>query len=835
MKKIICVFLCLAMFTSLIAVFASCGKKAVDVDLNQCQIVSADGLSKLATKELNNFRKLVTAKTGVSLKMTAESKATEGETTYEILVGKTERKETEKALKSLKNGDGYTIQVIKNKIVIVGSSDALTYLALQEFENTYLGADEAGTTLSVASSFVKTDCHLLTLLSGGKFEYMVIYSDNWDTVNDGGYQDRTVTPVADKLDVVDYQYRQISDFMTSTIKTAGVKRINSQTDSRAAMEKEIIIGMTEREETKTALSKINENQYIITTVNGKIVATAWNDLGVKLVAEKLTEIVGDCVEDTGDGKVAIYPAELTYIGTFNTNWPTDFPKPDGLDFYGTCDVDDNHVEYCYTGKNVNAAAFDAYSAKLKEAGYSVYTDNTIEDSRFTTFINKELMLHVTYSAYKHKEISSNLEPTIRVVAGKLSALTLPEVDNTEQLKYTKVFTDDNVGADTGALISQMYLSYEEANIFGNCYVTMLEDGSFILYDGGGNGSTGDADESGNVLNPFGKPVVKADEPQRLYSLMRDLMNLVGKKGPVVISAWLMSHAHWDHMQCFKDLCKNNKYSITVEKAYANFASHTETFNSCNPGGYRSSDLADSLGMVNGNGKYIKVHTGQTFWVRNAEIEVLYTHEDHFPNIIRYFNDTSTIFRIKYHVTDGKGNITDGENGPVTGMWLGDLWKNGSEMVTSMYGSYLQSDMVQVAHHGYNGCLQQMYQLVAPALVWWPTCGSQFVSQAYDFNKNGGYEVSVDRYIANTLSSVKWILVAGAVSSASLDGYDKDKMSQKTDTGKFLYETFRHNYTLRITKNGFEGDKLYYANEGFTGIGGDKFTGSAPISKIIPAD
>lgn len=827
MKKILCVLLSIVMCASLLTVFASCGKKTVDIDLTQCQVVSADNLSKLATKELNNLKKLVAAKTGVSFKMSSESSATEGETTYEILVGNTGRKETAKALKSLKKSEGYTIQVIKNKIVIVGTTDALTYLALQKFEETYFAADEVATTISMETSYVKDDCVLLTLLADGQSEYFVIYSANWDDVYE---QNSTVTPVEGKLDVVDYQYKQINNFMVSFVKSASIKRLNSQMDTRAAREKEIIIGSTEREETAAALAKINQTQYIITTVNNKIVATAWNDQGVQLATEKLTEILTDCIEDTDSGKVAIYPADLTYIGSFNPNWPTDFPKPDGLGLYGTCDVEDGHVEYCYTGSGVNLAAFDAYSAKLKAEGYEVYTDNTIEDSRFTTFINGTYMLHVTYSAYKHAELSTGLEPTIRVVAGKMSSLTLPVTDSASQLKYNKIFNDSNVGADTGALITQMYLSYEESGIFGNCYVTMLEDGSFILYDGGGNGWHGDADENGNLLNIFGKPLVKTDEPQRLYSLMRDLMNLVGKTGPVVISAWLMSHAHWDHVQCFKDFCKKYSTSVTVENAYANFASNYETFNSYNPGGYRSSDLVNSLGQMNGNGKYIKVHSGQVFWVRNAEIEVLYTHEDQFPSVIRYFNDTSTIFRIKYHVTDGKGNITDGENGPTTGMWLGDLWKNGSTIMSSMYGTYLQSDMAQVAHHGYNGCLQLLYKQIAPSLLWWPTCGSQFVKQAY-VRTTGGYEVQVDRFIAEALSSVKWILVAGGISSSDAGGYNVEEMGKTGDTGKFVYESFRHNYTLKITKNGFNGDKLYYASEGFTGIGGDAFTGSAPVSKI----
>lgn len=828
MKKILCVFLSILMCASFLTVFASCGKKTKDIDLAQCQIVTADGISGLASREINNLRKVISDKTGAALKFNSESKATEGETTYEILVGKTSRPETEKALKALKGNEGYTIQVIKNKVVIVGTNDALTYLALQTFEEKYLSGETVSATLSLESKFVKTDCVLLTLLAGGKSDYTVIYSQKWDTIQDSN----DVVPVEDKLDVVDYQYKQIGNFMLNFCKSAEIKKIDNQSDRKQALEKEIIIGSTNREETAAALAMIGQDEYIITTINGKIVATAWNDQGVKYAASKLTEILQDCIVDTDDGKTAIYPADLTYIGKFNSSWPTDFPTPDGLSLYGTCDVEDGHVEYCYTGSGITVEAFDAYSAKLKEAGYTVFQDNTIEDSRFTTFINDTYMLHVTYSAYKHKNGTDTFDPTLRVVAAERSAANLPEENSSTQLKYTKVFTDDNVGADTGALISQMYLSFEESNVFGNSYVMMLEDGSFILYDGGGNGTgTGDKDDNGNLLNYGGNLAVKANEPARLLSLMRDLMNLVGKTGKVVISAWMMSHSHWDHMQCFKDFCKANKTTVTVENAYANFASNYETFNSYNPGNYTSSDLKESLSQVNGDGKYIKVHAGQTFWVRNAEVEVLYTHEDQFPDVIRYFNDTSTIFRIKYHVTDGKGNITDGENGPVTGMWLGDLWQNGSAIVSAMYGDYLKSDMVQVAHHGFNGCLQQIYMQIAPTLLWWPTSGNHFVNQAY-IRTTGGYEVAVDRYIANTLSSVKWILVAGGITSSNANGYDKDTMYSKDSvTNTFYYEKFRHNYTLKITKNGFDGDKLYYAAEDFTGVGGDYFTGSAPVSKI----
>lgn len=824
MKKVLCIILCILMCCTVLPVLASCGNKTKEIDLGSCQIVRSSDLSSLAVRALNNLKKTITDKTGATVKLYDESAAEEGATTYEILVGNTTRKETEKALKSLKNTEGYTIQVIKNKVVIVGTNDALTYLALLEFEKNYLSTPQESTVISMQASSVKDDCVLFDLVKDGKIDYTVIYSRDWDTASNGSDSNLVENnKISSTLDIYDYQYRQILTFMSTFTEGVGIKMMNSQDDKRTEAANEILIGTTSRPETAEALSQIGIDQYIITTVNNKIVATAWNDQGVQQATLKLAEIMTDCIVKNGSEVTAVYPADLTYIGSYKTSWVTDFPKPTGenIMLYGTCDVSDNQVEYCYNGTGVTMSAFEAYIAQLQSQGYTIYSDNTVEGSRFTTLNNAsaDISLHVTYSAYSHDQ--ANYEPLIRVISGKLSNVNLPQV--TADLNYNKVFTDENVGADTGALICQIYLSFEESNVFGNSYVTMLEDGSFLLYDGGGTGKnnepTGDTG-----LNLNGDPLVSTAEYLRLYDVMRDLQGLVGLKGSgITIAAWMMSHSHWDHMECFKQLCKQYSASIKLEAAYANFASTYEIYNSYNPGDTVTS-LMTALSQTSGNGKYIKIHTGQTFWVRNAEIEVLYTHEDKFPEAIHYFNDTSTVYRIHYHVTDGHGNLNDGENGAVTGVWLGDLWKEGSALVSAMYGTYLKSDMVQVAHHGYNGCLQQIYSEIRPALVWWPVCGSNYVNQAYNTSSQS-YERIADRYIANTLDSVKWILVAGAVKSGDLNGYNVAEMYGETTEGTSVYKQYRHNFTLRVTRNGIDGDKLYYACENYVGVGGDKFTGT----------
>ena len=46
------------------------------------------------------------------------------------------------------------------------------------------------------------------------------------------------------------------------------------------------------------------------------------------------------------------------------------------------------------------------------------------------------------------------------------------------------------------------------------------------------------------------------------------------------------------------------------------------------------------------------------------------------------------------------------------MWLGDIQTEGSNVICSMYGNTLKSDIVQVSHHGYN-LIKDVYTACAP--------------------------------------------------------------------------------------------------------------------------
>ena len=99
------------------------------------------------------------------------------------------------------------------------------------------------------------------------------------------------------------------------------------------------------------------------------------------------------------------------------------------------------------------------------------------------------------------------------------------------------------------------------------------------------------------------------------------------------------------------------------------------------------------------------HPGQQFFIRNAVYTVLATVELVEPFTLTNLNETSVVGRL---VVDDRSF-----------MFAGDSHAIETDKVTSIYGSYIKSDVVQVIHHGYQGGTNAYYSLVDPLTVLWP--------------------------------------------------------------------------------------------------------------------
>ena len=221
--------------------------------------------------------------------------------------------------------------------------------------------------------------------------------------------------------------------------------------------------------------------------------------------------------------------------------------------------------------------------------------------------------------------------------------------------------------------------------FGMCYVITLGEGHFIIYDGDADNSNDDD----RLLDYLKKQTPSGQRP--------------------IIDVWIGTHPHWDHLSGFAKFSKKYNGEVELKHILLNIPSLDVK--------YREQDLQDYHSSVNEwlpavfnsfpEAKVHKVHAGQSFNVGGVGLEILYTHEMIHP--YRYdlaANDTSVVSRI---FINGK-----------TVFFSADIsGGTACRMIHNMYGSYLKSDIYQVAHHGWHSDAIEFYYDVDPKTVVWP--------------------------------------------------------------------------------------------------------------------
>ena len=238
---------------------------------------------------------------------------------------------------------------------------------------------------------------------------------------------------------------------------------------------------------------------------------------------------------------------------------------------------------------------------------------------------------------------------------------------------------------------------------GESYIIQLEDGSFIVIDGG---PLNDADADG------------------LLKFLVDNKPTSHEKPRVI---WMFTHLHVDHTDLAVKFLRERYRDIELTMLCYNFP-NTQT-------ALKDSLCANTYALIGSLGRnypdmqtYV-FHSGQKLKLAGCEIEFLYTQEDYWPQKFETANDTSATWRM---------NFSSGHSFLV----LGDSEKGMCSQMSSIYGDYLESDILQLSHHGLNGATLGIYQNIDPIICFWaideqrfledPKClGTQ--SSSYEFN------------------------------------------------------------------------------------------------------
>ena len=317
--------------------------------------------------------------------------------------------------------------------------------------------------------------------------------------------------------------------------------------------------------------------------------------------------------------------------------------------------------------NSTPEKFAAFCAELDEIGFVKLYEQESAGNLFATYQGEDIYVYTYYTAYSGK---------IRVITGPLSEMA-------------------SVSYDTGAAKTYTpYISSIPQPDNGLGLIMRLPDGRFIIVDGG----------------------YKNDD--RVYAALRDLV----PSGKITIAAWFITHPHNDHYRGFTDFITNHSTdsSIVIERLMLNFA-NAESFYAVEDGDktveWDVNFIYNTIKEYAPDLTITQVHTGQIIDFGDATMEILYTMEDLMPKELPNINDSSMAIRLKM--------------GGSSFMILGDTCYESGPIMHKMWGEYLKSDIVQIAHHGQWPSVESIYHDIAAEVVIVPAKLSRYKSDISD--------------------------------------------------------------------------------------------------------
>ena len=454
--------------------------------------------------------------------------------------------------------------------------------------------------------------------------------------------------------------------------------------------KEILIGVTNRQESIAVLSELKYGEYAIRIMDEKLVIAAWDDVSL---AKACSVFVNQVKRYAAEGQLII-PADYSAEAVA---WEALSEMP----HYGSAgeivrfvDLADN----CYLlyAEDTDEAEFKAYLDVLEAAGYTQFATREMGNNLYATYVSETKVIHASYTAF-NKDARIAIED-----AYDMALFTKQEYEKVCEPSVTLVGQEGYMNDTEGV-----------PNQTGLCLIFRLEDGRFIVVDGG-------------RYVPAAGPLIR-----------KTLRSLAVDKDNITVAAWFLTHAHDDHTGGFVHFTDdlNVHKQIKIENVIHHmvtpeqYATVNDPAQSDRVRGVLANKLADT--------NVIKAHTGQVFYIGGMEIEMLFTYEDLEPSPLEYMNTTSLVFR-----------VTCRDN---TVMVLGDASNRSCTYLVRSYGDYLKSDMVQISHHGYTGGTIPLYEAIDADVALWPTGvmsvdGSYEKLMARDYNAKA-VELADEVYIA----------------------------------------------------------------------------------------
>lgn len=176
-----------------------------------------------------------------------------------------------------------------------------------------------------------------------------------------------------------------------------------------------------------------------------------------------------------------------------------------------------------------------------------------------------------------------------------------------------------------------------------------------------------------------------------------------------ISAWILTHAHNDHIEGFiSEFKKDGAKDFDIEKVYYNFPPFEIIENHDVPDyEFYKAELTEIIPAFNEvlplfQAKAHIAAQGESIQIDEVKIDFLFSyHEGLVSNLM---NDSSLVFKV---TAPNK-----------TVLFLGDIGPEGGDVLYEESRHLLKADIVQMAHHGHMNCHMEVYAAVKPEACLW---------------------------------------------------------------------------------------------------------------------
>lgn len=360
----------------------------------------------------------------------------------EILVGKTNRTESETAHNSL-SGNIFSITREDSRIIIAASNDVILGYAVDYFIQTYLNGVAGDGVFYVPEDLAhkSSEYQAIEISSAGTVQYSIMYPSGTNS----------------KIKV---QYENFKTNMSTVGATNFFLRSDYMTTGTYnPVSKEILVGETLQSASQASLAQMKPDEYGIFVNGNKICIVGRTRTTTVLAMEKFIELLEASKTTDASGKITLklfYTEPIIYSCD---DYFTDIPEFTAGKLLNAYDAGDDALTAYYS--ETTKADFDAYCVEAVNSGFSLYTSHTAGNNYFATYTCDDGQFHISFNE-KYGET--------RIV--------------TESVHYSAPVVADEYQKVTTPAMSLLDLSYTSTSTNGLGIVFRLSDGSFIILDGG---------------------------------------------------------------------------------------------------------------------------------------------------------------------------------------------------------------------------------------------------------------------------------------------------------------------------------------------------------------